>query len=51
MGVDGNTEETAFHLSDLPTFAHVRDVFLPFTEDVLVVPTLLHYWPAEAAST
>jgi hypothetical protein len=51
MGVGGNAEETAFHLSDLPTFVHTKDVFLPFTKDVLVVPTLLHDWPAEAAST
>jgi hypothetical protein len=50
-GVVGNVNATAFHLSNLPTFMHTNEVFLPFTEDVLVVPTLLHDCPAEAACT
>jgi hypothetical protein len=49
-GVVGNANATAFHLSDLPTFVHTKEVFLPFTEDVLTVPTLLHDCPADAAS-
>jgi hypothetical protein len=49
-GVVGNVNATAFHLSDLPTFVHTKEVFLPFTKDVLVVPTLLHDCPAEEAS-
>jgi hypothetical protein len=49
-GVVGNVNTTAFHLSDLPTFVHTKEVFFPFAEDVLVVPTLLHDCPAEAAS-
>jgi len=49
-GADGNAAAAAFHLSDLPTFVHTKDVFLPFTKDVLVVPTLLHDCPADAAS-
>jgi hypothetical protein len=50
-GVDGDADKAAFHLSDLPTFVHIKDVFLPFAKDVLVVPTLLHDCPADAAST
>jgi hypothetical protein len=50
-GADGNAAATAFHLSDLPTFVHTKDVFLPFTREVLVVPTLLHDCPADAACT
>ena len=46
----GNTEETVFHLSDFPTFVHNREIFLPCTEDVLVVPTTLQVCPADAAS-
>ena len=49
-GAAGNAAAAAFHLSDLPTFVHTKDVFLPFTKDVLVVPTLLHDCPADAAS-
>ena len=49
-GANGNAAATALHLSDLPTFVHTKDVFLPFTEDELVVPTLLHDCPADAAS-
>jgi hypothetical protein len=50
-GVVGNVNATAFHLSDLPIFVHTREVFLPFTREVLVVPTLLHDCPADAACT
>ena len=49
-GAAGNAAAAAFHLSDLPTFVHTKDVFLPLTEDVLVVPTLLHDCPADVAS-
>ena len=49
-GADGNAAATAFHLSDLPTFVHIREVFFPFTEEVLVDPTLLQDCPTDAAS-